>query len=107
MGVYVRACCVCACVHANVCVRERGCGHAYANAPTTDLLSGLVVVAPLQRYLKNLVADAHVELAAAVQDQQAADVLPLPGREQLNLLQQAVPHGLVQRGEHLPDSAIV
>lgn len=50
------------------------------------LLSALVVAASLERDLDDLVPHAHVELAAAVQDQQAADGLPLPGREQLDLL---------------------
>lgn len=53
----------------------------------TDSLSALVVAASLERYLDDLVPEAHVKLAAAVQDQQAPYRLPLPGREQLDLLQ--------------------
>lgn len=50
-------------------------------------LSGFVVAASLERDLDDLVSYAHVQLAAAVQDQQAPNRLPLPGREQLDLLQ--------------------
>lgn len=50
-------------------------------------LSALVVAASLERDLDDLVSYTHVKLAAAVQDQQASDRLPLPGREQLDLLQ--------------------
>lgn len=50
-------------------------------------LSVLVVAASLEWDLDDLVSYAHVKLAAAVQDQQASDGLPLPGREQLDLLQ--------------------
>lgn len=70
-------------------------------------LPALVVAASLQRDLDDLVPHAHVELAAAVQDQQAPDGLPLPGREQLDLLQQATPGGMVEGGEHLPDGAVI
>lgn len=58
-------------------------------------LPALVVSASLERDLDDLVSYAHVKLAAAVQDEQASDRLPLPGREQLDLLQQAAPRGLV------------
>lgn len=51
------------------------------------LLSALVVVASLERDLDDLVSYTHIKLTAAVQDQQAADGLPLPGWKQLNLLQ--------------------
>lgn len=71
------------------------------------LLSALVIAASLERDLDDLVPHAHVELAAAVQDQQAADGLPLPGREQLDLLQQAAPRGQVEGGEHFPDGAVI
>lgn len=50
-------------------------------------LSALVVAASLERDLDDLVSHAHVKLAAAVQDQQAADGLTLSGRKQLELLQ--------------------
>lgn len=50
-------------------------------------LSALVVAASFERDLDDLVSYTHVKLAAAVQDQQASDRLPLPGREQLDLLQ--------------------
>ena len=50
-------------------------------------LSALVVAASLERDLDDLVSYTHVKLAAAVQDQQASDRLPLSGREQLDLLQ--------------------
>lgn len=59
-----------------------GCVHVCAG-----LLPALVVAASLQRDLEDLVPHAHVQLASAVQDQQASDGLPLPGREELNLLQ--------------------
>ena len=86
------AVCVCVCV----CVRAR-----------THSLPALVVAASLQRDLDDLVPHAHVELAAAVQDQQAPDGLPLPGREQLDLLQQATPGGMIEGGKHLPDGAVL
>lgn len=70
-------------------------------------LPALVVAASLQRDLDDLVPHAHVELAAAVQDQQAPDGLPLPGREQLDLLQQAAPGGMIEGGKHLPDGAVI
>lgn len=70
-------------------------------------LSALVVAASLERDLDDLVPHAHIKLAAAVEDQQASDRLPLPGREQLDLLQQAAPRGLIERGKHFPDSAII
>lgn len=66
-----------------------------------------MVAASLERDLDDLVPHAHVELAAAVQDQQAADGLPLPGREQLDLLQQAAPRGQVEGREHFPDGAVI
>lgn len=66
-----------------------------------------MVAASLERDLDDLVSHAHVKLAPAVQDQQASDGLPLPGREQLDLLQQAAPRGLIERGEHFPDSAVI
>lgn len=50
-------------------------------------LSALVVAASLERDLDDLVSYTHIKLAPAVQDQQASDRLPLPGREQLDLLQ--------------------
>lgn len=50
-------------------------------------LSALVVAASLERDLDDLISDAHVKLAPAVQDQQAPDRLPLPGWEQLDFLQ--------------------
>lgn len=46
-----------------------------------------MIAASLQRDLDDLVPHAHVQLAPAVQDQQATDGLPLSGREQFNLLQ--------------------
>lgn len=52
-----------------------------------DSLSALVVAAPLQGDLDDLVSYAHVQLASAVQDQQAPNGLPLPGGEQLDLFQ--------------------
>ena len=66
-----------------------------------------MVAASLQRDLDDLVPHAHVQLAAAVEDQQASDGLPLPGREQLDLLQQAAPRGLIERGQHFPDSTVI
>lgn len=71
------------------------------------LLPALVVAASLQRDLDDLVPHAHVELAAAVQDQQAPDGLALPGREQLDLLQQAAPGGMIEGRKHLPDGAVI
>lgn len=50
-------------------------------------LSALVVVASLEWDLDDLVSYTHIKLAAAVQDQQASDGLPLPGWKQLDLLQ--------------------
>ncbi len=50
-------------------------------------LSALVVAASLEWDLDDLVSYAHIKLAPAVQDQQASDRLPLPGWEQLDLLQ--------------------
>jgi len=50
-------------------------------------LSALVVAASLEWDLDDLVSYTHIKLAATVQDQQASNWLPLPGREQLNLLQ--------------------
>lgn len=70
-------------------------------------LPALVVAASLQRDLDDLVPHTHVQLAPAVQDQQAADGLPLPGREELDLLQQAAPGGMIEGGKHLPDSAVI
>lgn len=70
-------------------------------------LPALVVAASLQRDLDDLVPHTHVELAAAVQDQQAPDGLALPGREQLDLLQQAAPAGMIEGRKHLPDGAVV
>lgn len=75
--------------------------------PPPRSLSALVVAASLERDLDDLVPHAHVELAAAVQDQQAADGLPLPGREELDLLQQAAPRGQVEGREHFPDGAVI
>ena len=65
-----------------------------------------MVAASLEWDFDDLVPHAHVELAAAVQDQQAADDLPLPGREQLDLLQQAAAGRLVQGREHFADGAV-
>lgn len=70
-------------------------------------LPALVVAASLQRNLDDLVPHAHVQLAPAVQDQQAPDGLPLPGREELDLLQQAAPGGMIEGGKHLPDCAVI
>lgn len=70
-------------------------------------LPALVVAASLQRDLYDLVPHAHVQLASAVQDEQAPDGLPLPGREELDLLQQAAPSGMIEGGQHLPDSAVI
>lgn len=70
-------------------------------------LSALVVAASLERDLDDLVSHTHIKLAAAVQDQQASDRLPLPGREQFDLLQQAAPRGLIERGKHFPDSTVI
>lgn len=53
----------------------------------SHLLSALVVAASLERDLDDLVSYTHIKLTPAVQDQQASDRLPLPGREQLDLLQ--------------------
>lgn len=53
----------------------------------SHLLSALVVATSLERDLDDLVSYAHIKLAPAVQDQQASDRLPLPGWEQLDLLQ--------------------
>lgn len=71
------------------------------------LLSALVVAASLERDLDDLVPHTHVELAAAVQDQQAADGLPLPGGEQLDLLQQAAPRRQVEGRKHFPDGTVI
>lgn len=50
-------------------------------------LSSLVVAASLEWDLDDLVSYTHIKLAPAVQDQQASYRLPLPRREQLDLLQ--------------------
>lgn len=52
-----------------------------------DPLSALMVAASLERDLDDLVPEAHIQLTAAMQDQQAPYRLSLPGREQLDLLQ--------------------
>lgn len=70
-------------------------------------LPALVVAASLEWDLDDLVPDAHIKLAATVQDQQAADRLPLPQWEQLDLLQQAASSGLIERREHFLDSSII
>lgn len=70
-------------------------------------LSALVVAASLEWDLDDLVSYTHVKLAAAVQDQQASDRLPLPEREQLDLLQQAAPCRLIERRKHFPDSTVI
>lgn len=70
-------------------------------------LSALVVAASLEWDLDDLVSHTHIQLAAAVQDQQAPDMLPLPGREQLDLFQKAAPRGLVERGKHFLDSTVI
>lgn len=70
-------------------------------------LSAFVVAASLKRDLDDLVSYTHIELTAAMQDQQASDRLSLPGREQLDLLQQAAPRRQVERGKHFPDSTVI
>lgn len=70
-------------------------------------LPALVVAASLKGDLDDLVPHAHVQLASAVQDEQAPDGLPLPGREELDLLQQATPGGMIEGGQHLPDGAVI
>lgn len=74
---------------------------------TDARFSVLVVAASLEWDFDDLVTHAHVELAAAVQDQQTPDDLPLPGREQLNLLQKAAAGRLVERREHFADRAVI
>lgn len=73
----------------------------------TNSLSALVVAAPLERYLDDLVPHTHIKLTPAVQDQQASDRLPLPRREQLELLQEAASRGLIERGKHFSDRPII
>lgn len=70
-------------------------------------LSALVVAASLQWDLDDLVSHADIQLAAAVENQQASDGLPLSGWEQFKLFQEAAPHGLIERGEHFPDGAVI
>lgn len=57
--------------------------------PRHAVPAGAVELAPLQRHLGHVLAQAHEQHALAVQDLQAPDVLLPSLREQLDLLQQA------------------
>lgn len=61
--------------------------------------------APLQRDAQHTVAQPHEERAGAVHDAQAAQWLPAPGGQHVQLLQVATAEAAARRGQCLQDGA--